>query len=857
MTFRGSLMTATFALASVAACAAQQAQAPEQGPTTPAAAVGYDLRYGAFRARERDDYYEVQAQGGFRFEVPALGLTIRGDSLLLLNDLETMRDASQRQRGSGLPTRGLPTPPARRKLSTDEIRARLQRTLRAVGQAPADGAGASAADGDLDAEALRLFRYLYCEGGVVLVQRGVEVVRCDRLWISPVDDRVVVENAELRYVTAKSTGRHELVVRGPRLVKQGPRWVGEDLTITTCTASTPHAALHVREAEIIERDGEFEVVSRGQAIQAGGVDLLPIPDARVFTGSQSEFPIKSFSGGYSNRLGAQIGVVFGLPWNETGGALHNWITGRPAQEFRGEWELGVGWIQERGAPLEAALTYGAPGVYEGRTEAFFIDDSGPNVREIRRPLNSPNQFGPGARSVVRTANRVRFGEDTHLDLQAFQGSDAGVYSEFFLGPYREAELPETSAYLHHAAGNHLLTVGTRFNLDDFSYRDDRDLANRFVEELPVLTYQWLAQPVGETPWETPIVLDMETQLGQRRSAYNAGAAVGPDDETFRADQDVELSTPFYFGGLSFRPYVNARGTFYDNTPADQGEERVALEAGFQVGTRLSRTWSWMTDGGRDGLRHVVAPRLTYRNRYHVDDDPSSLYQFDDLQNENLDPSRLYRLGYDTVDLLTERELVRLEVRNLFQKMVDTPDGRQPRDFVFFDVAQDLLPNKERDNQGDLLGLFFYDLLLRPNVSWLPFDDFAFAWYGDLDWQRGMQTLDTELSFGKVLGLDWAVEYREDKQFEGVLGVGARTEFYDRWTVFGRAQRDLERDEFLAYSCGLRRRDHDWIIGVTAAYNPFQDEVTFRLDFQPTFGGMRSRRNRFGGAVANDRFSYNY
>ena len=45
--------------------------------------------------------------------------------------------------------------------------------------------------------------------------------------------------------------------------------------------------------------------------------------------------------------------------------------------------------------------------------------------------------------------------------------------------------------------------------------------------------------------------------------------------------------------------------------------------------------------------------------------------------------------------------------------------------------------------------------------------------------------------------------------------------------------------------------------MTAAYNPFQDEVTFRLDFQPTFGGMRSRRNRFGGAVANDRFSYNY
>ena len=139
----------------------------------------------------------------------------------------------------------------------------------------------------MDGQALRLFRYLYCEGDIVVVQKGVEVLRCDRMWISPIDDRVVVENAEIRYRTTRPSGKQELVVRGPRLVKQGPRWIGEDLTLTTCTAAEPHAALHVAEAEIIERIGEFEVVSRGQTIQAGGVDLLPVPDARVFTGSQS------------------------------------------------------------------------------------------------------------------------------------------------------------------------------------------------------------------------------------------------------------------------------------------------------------------------------------------------------------------------------------------------------------------------------------------------------------------------------------------------------------------------------------------------------------------------------------------
>ena len=51
----------------------------------------YQLQNGAQRCK-RDDYYEVQAQGGFRFVVDALGLTV-AESLLILHDLETMQEA--------------------------------------------------------------------------------------------------------------------------------------------------------------------------------------------------------------------------------------------------------------------------------------------------------------------------------------------------------------------------------------------------------------------------------------------------------------------------------------------------------------------------------------------------------------------------------------------------------------------------------------------------------------------------------------------------------------------------------------------------------------------------------------------
>ena len=827
---------------------------PVQQPTQ----VTYQID-GAQRFREVGDYYETHAQGGFRLTLNALGLVIRGEKLLILNDAEVMREALTGDRSSGLPTRNIQPPEPRRRLSPQAVRERLQSALSAIGRTE------PVPDSNLSNEAIRLFRYLYCEGGITVIKAGVEVVRCDRLWISPADDRIVVENAELRYVGPQST----FVIRGPRLIKHGGRWVGHDLLLTTCTADKPHAALAVKEAEIIERPGEFEVISRGQSLQIGGVNVLPLPNARFFTGSQSEFPIKSAYAGYSNRLGNQLGVTLGLPWNSTGGAIHNWLTGRPADEFRGEWELGVGWIEARGYPIDGRLSYQVPGLYEGRSDFYYLNDSGSNLREITNYIDG-DRIETETRSVIRTFNRLHLAQrehnqNTHLDIVAFTASDPAAYSEFFIQDYRDREVPETSAYLHHADGNHLLTVGTRFNLADFSYLSDRYLATRFVEELPVLTYQWLAQPIAETPWETPIVLDIESQVGQRRSDFDDRAGIRISDRSLRVDQLAELSTPFQFGALNVRPFASARGTFYDETLAGGSEDRIVLEGGFEIGSRLSRTWRWLDENGNpDALRHVIAPRLTYRNRYHVDEQPDSLFQYDEYAFEPFTPLRQQQLGYESIDRLTERELIRLEVRNLFQKQdkikisQDKEEPGQPRDFFLLDLAQDILPNSQRDNQGEVLGLFYYDLLFRPKTQWLPLDDFGFAVYGDVDWERGMQTFDTELMFGKVLGVDWTVEYREDRTVEGAIALAGQAQIMDRWSVFGQAQRDIERDEWLAYVGGLRRNDHDWVIALTAVYNPFVDETTFRIEFTPSLGGLTNRRsNRFDGAVANSRYSFDY
>lgn len=815
----------TAAACAVALGAGGRAQSPPAGaPLRPVQTTpddSYVCEAAWSQTKESDDYRELHVIGGFRFRAPALGIEVRSMNALVLSDLEEARYLIRDFDGkSGLPRRGIEAPRPRRRLSAEQVEARLDRTLRAIG----NNQGLQVTR--TTEQAIDLLRYLYFEGGVTVVRDGVEALRCTRMWISPLDDRIVVEGAELRYRTPGNATRSELVVRGDRLVKQGARWTGRDLTITTCTAGEPHAAIAVGEAEIIERDGEFEVVVRGQTLQIGGTSVLPLPDARIFTGSQSEFPIKRASAGYSQKEGVKSEIVFGLPWNQTGGRLHRLITGRPEQEFRGDWELGVGWVEQRGVPLDGELHYAAPGLYEGTTRGFWLDDRGDNLREIQThvdgtPIDAQN------RGLVSSQNRVHLGASTHLDLVAFAASDPAVLSEFFPGQYRDDETPETSAYLHHSDGNRLFTIGTRWNLDDFSYRDNRALADRFVEEMPVVTYDLVAQPIGETPWHTPIVVDMATELGERRSAYDDRAGFRVGDRTFRADQLVEMSMPFAIGPWNLRPYGAARGTWFDQATDGEAEGRIAFEAGVALGTRMARTF----EVGDSTVRHVVAPKVTYRNRFRVDDSAAEFFQF------------------DAVDALSEQELVRVELRNLVQKMEVTDKSVQPRDFVFLDFAQDFWPDAARDNSGRELGLFYYDLLLRPRVQWLPLETLALAVFGDYDWKDGMRTFDTEVQFGRVAGITWTVDYREDRVAKGAVGVSGSTRLYDRWNVFASSQRDLNLDEWLSYSFGLMRDDHDWSIAVSANYNPFADETTFRLEFLPRFGGMnRARVDRFGGSA---------
>jgi hypothetical protein len=714
------------------------------------------------------------------------------------------------------------------------LRERMSSFLQAAGQPEV---GASEAPSGLSFD---LFRFLYLEGGVTVVRDGLEVVRAERLFFSPAEDRLTLEDMELRLFSTTEPGRETLItVRGDSIVRRKARWTGRDLSVTTCTAGEPHVEVFAGEVEIIERGNEFEIRSRGNHLAFSGVRVLPLPDISYFTGEQNGIPIQGISGGYSDAQGFEAAVGLGGSMNQVGGALHEFLTGRPAEDFRGDWNLDLAYVEERGFPLNLRLNYRGGDLYFGSSEIFYLNDSGTNIREITNRLDG-SLIDNTDRLLIHTENRVFLGAGTDLDLTLFYASDPAVYSEFFGRDYREERLPETSAYLKSAEGNQLFTIKGRWNLDDFSYKDTRAQDQFFVEQLPLATYDWFSEPILDMPWDAPLQLTSSTSLGQLRRNFDSTVPVIPlalADSTWRFDQELELASPFWIGDFGFRPFASARYTYYENTPSGTSDDRWAFAAGISAGTRLSRTWSWLNgEGTAQSMRHIIAPRVAFIHRFRVDGIPTDFVHDDGSAN---------LLAFDSVDRLDEGALIQLQLMNILESKDSAAEGSGIGRFLWLDLIQNVHPIANRDNNGSLLGLLEYDLVIRPTADWIPIPDLSLLIEGEWDHDRDeTRTLNTAVNFGKVIGVNWFAEYRTDSASEGTIGYGAGTDFLGRWELNGGSQYDRELNKSINYAANLVRHDHDWSVFLRVDFDNISGATSISLNFEPNLGGLfRSRRER--------------
>lgn len=771
--------------------------------------------HGGMSSQHRGDLVDFSFTGGVGVEDDSRGLRIRCDNAMVTLD-RSQSDLAARnfRQDSEMPHRGPPLPASRRNVDDDVIRARIESFLESMRARPLSGVPKRFE--------FELFRSVYLEGDVSVVLDGIEVLRAKSLWFSPVDDRVVIEQPVLRLQQrTASDSMVQISVRAAQLTRQHGRFVGTDVSVTTSTAGEPQFDVFSHDVEIRERPTEFEVLARDNQFRINGRSVLPLPDQHLFTASQEQLLIKSASAGYSDRLGARARIVWGSTFNDLGGSFHEWLTGRPADEFRGNWRLGTEWIEKRGFPVDLDLDYKGGDLWSGRTIAFGLDDDASPIGPIRRDLDG-TPIGPDGRSLVRTENRVALGERTDLDLTAFWASDPSIYPDFYRGAYYDDERPESSAYLRHRGDDWLLTAGVRGNFSEFSYADGRQLAPGFLEEVPYATLDFFSLPVAQLDADTPLLLTSSTSAGQLRTKWDPLFATPLDDQTWRLDQELELSAPFRYGPVTVRPFLSGRFTDYERTAIGGSHGRFAYLAGGEIGTQLARDFD-VGDG--QAWRHEIDPTIRYENRFQVQRQPGDFFQL------------------DGVDTISEYSVVRVGVLQRLLSRENLPDdSRQVREEVWLDLSQNFAPLPDRDNQGHVLELFEFEFLLR-SLKLAKDVSLGFLFEGEQDWNKDELRTFNAYSVLRTGSTQWSLQYRSDEVERGVVGYGLTLPLRTRWQIDLRGAYDIERSRSAYYAANLIRNDLDWRLFFGITYDAVTDDSTFHIDFEPRLGGLvRQRTN---------------
>ena len=102
---------------------------------------------------------------------------------------------------------------------------------------------------------------------------------------------------------------------------------------------------------------------------------------------------------------------------------------------------------------------------------------------------------------------------------------------------------------------------------------------------------------------------------RRQACPGTGGVTGQCGDGLRLDLRPELVLPFrvasyLFGSLSVAPRETVYHLYSPVNPSDRNISRELVEIRGNVGTYLSRVFSWGTPG-TGGIRHVIEPELSY------------------------------------------------------------------------------------------------------------------------------------------------------------------------------------------------------------------------------------------------------
>ncbi len=636
-----------------------------------------------------------------------------------------------------------------------------------------------------------LAREIYAEGKV-LVQHddNLYTLESARGFVDPVRNRGIFFNTTIRM---EIDGREEpiaITARAAEAVQIARnRFELTNLTLTTSPFSEPgyHVsadALRLRIDDRAPRPGHPGEHARnihyeldGSVLNLEGVGILPAPAISGNTEDDSFTWLKKFSVDQSGRFGPSVLLSVGTPITIDD---RRW----------GDWTLHTRYLGDRGPGVGLDVKYKGDN-YRGRFEGFYQRDRGRD-----RLFGKPPENDRG-RTLLR--HRHQLPENIQLDVEFSKLSDRGFLPEYYEREYKEGKEQETLVYLKRVMENRAATLlgSTRLN----GFQDQ-------LEFQPQLGYNLVSEPLFDIG-DTTIYLDTDYEIGRVRRRFDDATNIR-DIDSVRVDLDNKVAVPFFAGPIKLQPYAGVRYSYYSNgAVAERSTHRFGSLFGLQATTQLSRTFD--IEGGLfnlKGLRHIIMPEIEYEIVSHVSRDVNDFPQF------------------DRIDAFTERQAVRLGVRNRLQTIWD--DGSEERvvDFVDLDVEWTFFPNAARDNFGEHAGNLDVDFLFRlsPQLTYLL--DFEYSFRFDT-----MEVLNTTLGWAPADHFQIALGYRRYVDVNDVVLLQTQWRPTERLAFRGLIGYDFQEDQFQDAKLGVVRYGADWVFTVDISWNNDGD-FGFGISFSP-------------------------
>lgn len=499
---------------------------------------------------------------------------------------------------------------------------------------------------------------IYAEGAI-LITDGKDRISADAAYYNFETGRALVKDARIHTTQkslaeltafqrskesgpgpAKDLPEIGLYLRAEKLRTQRPtRYIGENLTLSTCESSHPHWGIHCREGTIYP-GGTFE--ASGNYLFLGP---LKIPFFNVRFEPDWRMPLYSLRTGSSSDKGRFT--------------LSRW---QFVIEHSYRLFCDIDTYQKNGFGRGVLLEYeNRARPWSGYFEHYVVDDRNPP------PGVKPYRYR------FKFVHIQNLPLDIGMSLEYSKTTDMGFIKQFFEREYKKGREQETYAYFKKTHRN----IGLRF------------LGSLRTEKFDTVT-QYQPQLLGDLiSRELPGGLYLSAAVRNEKIIRQFSETLAlPDQEIERHDALFKLDRPLSAGRfLNLKPSIDARYTHYNMNAFDsQNVDREAFTITCSADMRISRTYrttsKWLQI---DGLKHVVEPLLEYRNTYHNDTDPLNLLQFDE------------------VDSIRKHETLTLSVTNRLDTRRRTKEKQTVANLLDWRLRIPYYPKPTRDNAGESYG----------------------------------------------------------------------------------------------------------------------------------------------------------